>query len=119
MSSARLPRLNEGSENDFARWLKRVMALLGVHGFHVRESEGNLEGVTKSDAYGIPDWYIWREGDGGDDSGWHMWRELKTNEGQLSPMQRLMHLSMRRAGEDVDVWRPRDQERILAELRRE
>jgi hypothetical protein len=119
--SSRLPRLDalrHGDEAGFTRWLKRVMALMGVHGFHVRDSEGVMEGVVKLDAYGVPDWYIWKEGDGGTVSGWHMWRELKTDEGQLTPLQRLMHLSMRRAGEDVDVWRPRDQERILSELRR-
>jgi hypothetical protein len=46
-----------------------------------------------------------------------LFRELKTEQGQLTPAQKRWLEALRSAGADAAVWRPSDLERIQQELR--
>lgn len=58
---------------------------------------------------GMPDLELWQPGV-------YMKRELKTDDGVLSPAQVKTIEGLKAAGVDVDVWRPADWERIVREL---
>lgn len=45
-----------------------------------------------------------------------LWRELKTDVGRLTTMQKFWLETLRRVGQDADVWRPSDLDRIKSEL---
>lgn len=86
------------SEIQWERWVVRVAALYGWHGFHVRQSEGNVQGIQRADAYGWPDWVFVR--------GEVLYRELKTEVGRLTAAQKLWIATLGEAGANVKVWRP-------------
>ena len=73
--------------------VRRLMADLGLFGYHTRNSKGS--------AAGWPDWVI--IGRGG-----ILYRELKAEHGSLSPEQRHVGELIRQAGGNCPVWRPRD-----------
>jgi len=71
-------------EEEFARHLKQVARRKrGLHGLHIRYSQGVLEGIHTmrrdghSDAHGMPDWMLWS------DDGWLAFVELKTDIGRV------------------------------------
>jgi hypothetical protein len=73
--------------------VRKVIADLGLFGYHPRNSKGS--------AAGWPDWVI--VGRGG-----ILYRELKSEHGSLSPEQRHVGELITRAGGSWAVWRPRD-----------
>ncbi len=78
-------------------------------GFHTRDSDGVMESihVERLDGYteakGVPDWYFWNER-----LNQHFWAELKSASGKLSPYQKREIPSMRKGGDVVFVWYPKD-----------
>jgi hypothetical protein len=105
------------SEDEFEAWVVARAGERGWCGFHVRYSEASVRGVHRietgashSCGYGWPDWVFARDGRA-------LFRELKTETGQVSRHQRHWVALLASAGLDVDVWRPRDETRILTELR--
>lgn len=74
-------------------YVRKVIADLGLFGYHPRNSKGS--------AAGWPDWVI--VGQGG-----ILYRELKTEHGSLSPEQRHVGELITRVGGNWQVWRPRD-----------
>lgn len=104
-------------EVEFQKWVMHVVDRNGACGFHVRDSEGVVQGVHKlfahghDDASGWPDWVFVRE-----DPPLFLVRELKSNTGILSRHQKHWLRVLKAAGVDADVWRPRNVTRILAEL---
>lgn len=73
--------------------VRRLMADLGLFGYHTRNSKGSEKGW--------PDWVI--IGRGG-----ILYRELKSEHGTVSPEQRHVGELITRAGGNWAVWRPRD-----------
>ncbi len=73
--------------------VRRLMADLGLFGYHTRNSKGS--------AAGWPDWVIIGRGA-------ILYRELKAEHGSLSPEQRRVGDLITRAGGNWRVWRPRD-----------
>ena len=73
--------------------VRRLMADLGLFGYHTRNSKGS--------GPGWPDWVI--IGRGG-----ILFRELKAEQGTVSPEQRHVGDLITRAGGNWAVWRPRD-----------
>jgi hypothetical protein len=100
------------SEVQWERWVVRVADLYGWHGIHIRQSEGNVQGVDRADAYGWPDWTFVKPEVG------IMFRELKTETGRLSSAQRMWHLWLHEAGADVAVWRPSQWQTVIDTLNR-
>jgi len=105
------PLPDDLGELEFERWVVHNAWLKGWCGFHVRNSDGVVQGVHRQlpdqheDALGFPDWIFVR--------GMKvLYRELKTNHGRLSVPQ-MWWLSVL---PDAAVWRPKDRDRILAEL---
>jgi hypothetical protein len=72
--------------------VRKLLADLGLFGFHPLNSKGN--------AKGWPDWCIVGRR--------IIYRELKTEHGSLTAEQREVGEKIRRAGGDWKVWRPRD-----------
>ena len=72
-------------------YVRKVIADLGLFGYHPRNSKGS--------AAGWPDWVI--VGRGG-----ILYRELKSEAGSLSPEQRHVGELITRAGGNWAVWRP-------------
>ena len=95
------------------QWCRRA----GLCALHIRYSQGVLQGAhgprsaSHDDASGYPDLLIIRPGEG------VLWRELKRENGRLTPDQRRWGELLRGAGQDWDVWRPSDEARIRRELR--
>lgn len=73
--------------------LRKLIKDFGLWGFHPRNSIGS--------ARGWPDWVIL--GPRG-----ALFRELKSEQGTLSPDQRMVGARLISAGLDWSVWRPRD-----------
>lgn len=82
------------SEAELERAVRDLLKLHGLHGFHAHDSR-------KSAGPGYPDWTIC--GTGG-----LIFRELKSETGQLSPEQRRWRNVLQAAGADWAVWRPAD-----------
>ena len=72
--------------------VRRLLADLGLWGYHVRNSRGSERGW--------PDWVIIGNR--------VLFRELKTERGALSVEQREVGAKLQRAGQSWGVWRPRD-----------
>ena len=73
--------------------VRKLMADLGLFGYHTRNSKGSTAGW--------PDWVIiGRVG--------ILYRELKTEHGTVTPEQRHVGELITRAGGNWAVWRPRD-----------
>jgi hypothetical protein len=117
MTSPRAVLWRTLSEPNFQAWVMREAERNGVCGFHVRDSQGVVQGVhTKrqhghSDAHGFPDWVF--KGPGG-----AIVRELKTEEGIVLPEQRRWLEDLSGAGWDAKVWRPSDEEEIRNTFKR-
>lgn len=107
--NTRAALLGQIGEAEFERWIIRTARRLGWSGFHIRMSMAVLQGVNKGDAYGWPDWVFARRDR-------LIFRELKSDTGRMSAEQRAWAQRLLDAGQDVDVWRPKDEARILAEL---
>jgi hypothetical protein len=73
--------------------VRRLIADLGLWGYHARTSKGSEPG--------FPDWLI---------IGPHkvLYRELKSETGQLTSEQRRVGQMLRQAGQSWAVWRPSD-----------
>jgi len=78
-----------------------------------RSSDGAWLTPVQAEGKGFPDLVLVRTGGGGG----VLFRELKTNKGRLSAEQEHWQEWLTLAGADVGVWRPRDFQRILEELR--
>lgn len=72
--------------------VRKLMADLGLWGYHVRNSKGSEKGW--------PDWVIIGNR--------ILYRELKTERGVLTPEQREVSARIARAGGNWAVWRPKD-----------
>lgn len=72
--------------------VRKLMKDFGLDGIHIRNPVGSRKG--------FPDWEIWGTS--------ILYRELKTERGQLTPEQRHVGSLIRRAGGNWAVWRPRD-----------
>lgn len=80
------------SEAELERELRALLEERDLYGFHPR--------VSKGSAPGWPDWVVVGRR--------VLYRELKSSGGQLTPEQRRVGWLLRAAGQDWDVWRPRD-----------
>lgn len=93
------------SEKTLDLKVRRLLNQFGLapFAFHPPDGTGGMRA-------GFPDWTIM--------GAWVMFRELKTEEGVLSPAQKAVIAQLESIGADVDVWRPRDlfSGRIAAEL---
>jgi VRR-NUC domain len=63
---------------------------------------------VQADGAGLPDLFLVRDR--------AMWAELKTDTGILSPDQQAWIDSLKKAGQEVYVWRPRDWNQIVTVL---
>jgi len=99
------------TEAEFQRWVEAVAERNGWCTYHVRRSDDVSTGVhtlrnsDHLDSHGFPDLVLARDKV-------VLFRELKTDTGVVSRHQK--HWG--RVLPDWDVWRPSDEERILAEL---
>ena len=108
-----MPKLSE------AGWLAQVLELAELYRWqwhHDNDSRrevvsgGESKLVGDQDAADFPDLVLWRDR--------VIFRELKSDTGTLTPGQRRCLEALRLAGADVDVWRPRDLDRVQDELYR-
>ncbi len=96
-----MPTLAPMSERDFQQVVTDLALLRGWCYYHTHDSR-------RSQA-GWPDLALWKPGR-------FMLREIKTDRGRLTVTQEAAIDGLRAAGVDADVWRPRDLNRIRAEL---
>lgn len=109
-----LPRLSE------ADWQVQVLELAALYRWtvlhvgdarrEVVDQDGGRHLVGDAQAAGLPDLLLIRER--------VLWRELKTDRGPVRPAQRRVLEQLRAAGADAGIWRPRDVDLVVAELRR-
>lgn len=83
-------------ESELNSQISEMCSVLGLRCYHVYNSK---RGYVSS--RGFPDWVIW--GPKG-----ALFRECKTESGELTREQKIAGYSMREAGLDWDVWRPSD-----------
>jgi len=93
----------ELKERDFATQVYDMLRAAGFRRYHTYRS--------KRSPPGYPDESCWREGDR------HLWLELKTERGKLSPAQKQTIRTMLAAGDEVYVVRPTDIEDLWPVLR--
>ena len=91
------------SEDQFQAAVLKQVAGAGGQAYHTRLSIHSRAGQ--------PDLFVWFEGRA-ERRGIAFWAELKRERGKLSPAQRDTIPSLRRAGETVFIWRPRDWEAL-------
>lgn len=91
-SSARITYAARMPEKELQQLVTDLCRLLGLPHFHVRHSVGMTAGWPDSVIIGTRVIY----------------RELKSEHGQLSPDQRAIGDKLRAAGADWKVWRPSD-----------
>jgi hypothetical protein len=109
VTKAQLLRLEGAGEEEFTRWVKDRARHYDWNGIHVRDSEGVFESIHTlrmdgfCEALGIPDWEFWHEG-----LGQSFKAELKGASGSLGKYQKREIPSMRKGGQTVVVWYPRD-----------
>jgi hypothetical protein len=108
--------LRTQDERALERFVVRVAHFHGWCGFHVSFSHGAVTGVHKiglgSDHYdsdGWPDWCFVRER--------VIYRELKGAGKYPTPAQRRWGAKLLAAGADWKVWKPTDEDEILATFR--
>lgn len=98
-------------EKGWGRFVESHATSRGWGWFHVSQSTIQLKSgkrVGDGKVRGMPDYLLWRDR--------FIARELKTDRGKLSAAQQDVIAAWAAAGVDVGVWRPRDLERVLAEL---
>src|SRR5262245_18953965 len=94
----------------------RLVRRAGACALHIRYSQGVLQGAhgprssDHDDASGFPDLLIVQPNAG------LLFRELKRERGRLDNNQRRWGELLTSAGADWSVWKPSDEDRILAEL---
>lgn len=99
------------SEAELQRAVLELAAFTGwtvAHFRTSRTSQGRHLTAVAADGAGFPDLVLVRDR--------VLFRELKAENGRLSPRQVMWAEALRRAGADWDVWRPSDWSRIEAEL---
>jgi hypothetical protein len=107
-------QLRGGGEAELETFVVRMAHLYGWHGFHVSFSHGSVTGVhmlgqgdDHYDSDGWPDWAFVK--------GERMiYRELKGTGKYQTPAQRRWQAWLVAAGQDCKVWRPSDQDEIVA-----
>jgi len=110
-SDGRRILLHAVTEPEFQDWVLRVAERGGWCAFHILRSDDVTMGVhtlrnsDHLDSHGWPDLVLARDGV-------VLYRELKTDDGRLSRHQKRWGRTL----PNWDVWRPSDEERILAEL---
>lgn len=102
------------SEAGFHSAVIDLAALRGWQVMHVRRSVTGERGqwATTTSVAGWPDLVLWRPGQ-------LLFRELKTDRGQLTADQAEVLRSLAAAGADVGVWRPRDWDNVAERLSRD
>lgn len=103
------------TEADFMRQVTDLAAIYGYQWAHFRPaqtSKGWRTPVSGSLGSGWPDLVLVRERDER-----VLFRELKADNGKVSPAQFAVHNTLATAGLDVGVWRPRNFDQIQEELR--
>jgi hypothetical protein len=91
------------SEEQLQDWVVTYARLQGWLAYHTLDSRGSESG--------FPDLVLVR-------GGVVLFRELKTETGVVSPAQGAWITALEGAGQDVAVWRPRDEKTIEAALKR-
>jgi hypothetical protein len=81
------------TEAELAQHVQRLAHSYGIRAVHMPDSRRVIGGA------GMPDWILL--GPNG-----LIWRELKSEEGQLSGSQILFHRELAAAGQNVGTWRP-------------
>lgn len=125
MGTARPPRhppakvvLRTQDEKHFQESVKKLARMYGACGFHISYSQGAVTGVhtlglgdSHYDSNGFPDWvFVTRDGR-------LLFRELKAVGKYLTPEQKRWHALLTFAGQDVGVWKPGDEEAVVATFR--
>ncbi len=101
------------TEEEFHQQVTHLAALYGWRVNHHRPTPTGRTGdrwTTATTVKGWPDLTLWRPGA-------LLFRELKTDTGRLTADQREVLAELAAAGADVEVWRPRDFDRVLTTLR--
>ena len=107
--------LSTVDERRFQEHVKKLAHLYGVCGWHNSFSHGAVTGVhtlglgdDHYDSNGFPDWvFVTRDGR-------LLFRELKAPGKYLTPDQKRWFRLLTEAGQDVDVWRPGDEDKVIA-----
>lgn len=92
----RSTQLRRQSESQFQAAVILLAEVCGWKVYHTHDSRRSNKG--------FPDLVLVRERT--------IYRELKTETGKLTPEQRDWLLALRQAGDDADMWRPRDWQHI-------
>jgi len=107
-------QLRGGGEEALEAFVCKVAHLYGWHGFHVSFSHGSVTGVhavgqgdDHYDSDGWPDW-VFVKGER------IIFRELKGHAKYQTPAQKRWQAWLVAAGLDCKVWKPADQEEIVA-----
>lgn len=108
--------LRTETEKQFQERVRKLARFWGWCGFHQSFSQGAVTGVhlvglgdDHYDSNGFPDWVFVRDR--------VLFRELKKVGAYLTPDQKRWHAKLAGAGCDVAVWRPGDEETIVATFR--
>jgi hypothetical protein len=102
------------TEAEFQAQVIDLARITGWKANHTRRSIGKgRQWTTATSVTGWPDLTLWRPGRGG-----VIFAELKTDTGKVSLDQQTILASLRSAGAEVYVWRPRDWDEIVARLQR-
>lgn len=104
-------------EEKLEAFVVKVARLYGWCGFHVSFSHGSVTGVhligqgdSHYDSDGWPDWVFVRGSK-------ILFRELKGEGKYQTPQQKRWMAKLVAAGQDCKVWKPRDQDEIVATFR--
>jgi hypothetical protein len=97
-----------------AEWQGHVIQVARLHGwvhYHAPANRPGRNGQVQKIVAGWPDLFLIRDGD-------VVAAELKTRTGRTTEAQEWWLAELRKAGIDSYVWRPGDDDKILARLRR-
>lgn len=105
--------LRTETERQFQERVKKLARFWGWCGFHISFSQGAVTGVhllglgdDHYDSNGFPDWIFVRDR--------ILYRELKAKGRYETPEQRRWRAKLIAAGADYDVWRPGDEDKVVA-----
>ena len=106
--------LRAADEKALEQFVRKVAHLYHWHGFHISFSHGAVTGIhmlglgdDHYDSDGFPDWLFVK-------GGHVLFRELKGEHKYQTPAQKRWQAWLQAAGLDCKVWKPSDQEEILA-----